>query len=290
MALPTETINGISLCTGAGGLELGIALAEDRVRTVCMVERDAYAAAALVARMEDAALDDAPVWSDVKTFDGRPWRGAVDIITAGYPCQPFSSSGKRKGTADPRHIWPDIARIIREAKPSIVFFENVRGHLDRGFDIVEQDLRGMGFNVKAGLFSAAEVGASHIRERLFILGYTNSECFWHLATDQPVGNRLEATDGKISSGDRFAINRLDNYESPGGSEALSSCGGFAPGPNDFAAWERLLAVSPGLQPAVSRSSDGLDSRLDRLRLAGNGVCPLAAAYAWSTLVADAQGR
>ncbi len=96
------------------------------------VPRQTYAAAVLVARMEDASLDHAPVWDDVGTFDGRPWRGAVDIVTAGYPCQPFSVAGKRRGADDPRHLWPHVARIIGEVEPPFVFLENVAHHLRLG--------------------------------------------------------------------------------------------------------------------------------------------------------------
>ena len=92
---------GLSLCSGAGGLDLGLAIAIPGYRAVGHVERETYAAATLVARMEDASMDQAVVWDDVATFDGRPWRGAVDIITAGYPCQPFSVAGKRRGADDP---------------------------------------------------------------------------------------------------------------------------------------------------------------------------------------------
>ncbi len=133
------------------------------------VERETYAAATLVARMEDAALDQAVVWDDVGTFDGRPWRGAVDIVTAGYPCQPFSVAGKRRGADDPRHLWPHVARIIGEVEPPFVFLENVAHHLRLGFPEVASGLVGMGYRLAAGLFTAAEVGAPHKRERLFIL-------------------------------------------------------------------------------------------------------------------------
>jgi len=89
-----ERQHGLSLCAGAGGIDLGLTIACPGYRTVCYVEREAYAAATLVARMEDKALDPAPLWDDVTTFDGRPWRGAVDILIGGYPCQPFSVAGK----------------------------------------------------------------------------------------------------------------------------------------------------------------------------------------------------
>jgi DNA (cytosine-5)-methyltransferase 1 len=160
---------GLSLCSGAGGLDLGLAIAIPGYRAVGHVERETFAAATLVARMEDAALDHAPVWDDVASFDGRPWRGAVDIVTAGYPCQPFSVAGKRRGADDPRHLWPHIARIIGEVEPPFVFLENVAHHLRLGFPEVASGLVGMGYRLAAGLFTAAEVGAPHKRERLFIL-------------------------------------------------------------------------------------------------------------------------
>jgi DNA (cytosine-5)-methyltransferase 1 len=166
---------GLSLCSGAGGLDLGLAIAIPGYRAVGHVERETYAAATLVARMEDASLDQAVVWDDVATFDGRPWRGAVDIVTAGYPCQPFSVAGKRRGADDPRHLWPHVARIISEVQPPFVFLENVAHHLRLGFPEVAAGLVGMGYRLAAGLFTAAEVGAPHKRERLFILAIRDGD-------------------------------------------------------------------------------------------------------------------
>lgn len=160
---------GLSLCSGAGGIDLGLALALPGYRTVGHVERETYAAATLVARMEDAALDQAVVWDDIARFDGKPWRGAVDIVSAGYPCQPFSVAGKRRGAEDPRHLWPHVARIVGECEPPFVFLENVAHHLRLGFPEVASGLVALGYRLAAGLFTAAEVGAPHRRERLFIL-------------------------------------------------------------------------------------------------------------------------
>lgn len=160
---------GLSLCSGAGGLDLGLTIALPGYRAVGHVERETFAAAIIVARMEDAFLDRAPVWDDVASFDGKPWRGTVDILSAGYPCQPFSVAGKRRGAADPRHLWPHVARIIAEIEPPFVFLENVAHHLRLGFPEVATGLVGMGYRLAAGLFTAAEVGAPHKRERLFIL-------------------------------------------------------------------------------------------------------------------------
>lgn len=166
----------LALCAGAGGLELGIKLAVPGARLVGAVERDAYAAATLVARMEDATLDPAPLWDNVVTFDGRPWRGTVDCVTAGFPCQPFSVAGKRRGTADERWIWPDIARIVGEVRPRVVFLENVPGLVRRGLDRVAGDLAALGFDQEWDVFSAAEVGAPHLRERLFLLAHARCGC------------------------------------------------------------------------------------------------------------------
>ena len=160
---------GLSLCSGAGGIDLGLTLALPGYRTVGHVERETYAAATLVARMADAALDQAVIWDDIATFDGTPLRGAVDLVSAGYPCQPFSVAGKRRGADDPRHLWPHVARIIGEVEPPFVFLENVAHHLRLGFPEVASGLVGMGYRLAAGLFTAAEVGAPHRRERLFIL-------------------------------------------------------------------------------------------------------------------------
>lgn len=160
----------LSLCTGIGGLDLGLNLAIG-ARTVCAVEIDKYCQQVLIARQQDGSLEPFPIWDDLKTFDADEWRGAVDIITAGYPCQPFSVSGQRKGADDPRHLWPAIARHIGAVRPALVFLENVPGHLSLGFPDVAADLSELGYEVAAGIFSAAEVGGSHLRERLFILAY-----------------------------------------------------------------------------------------------------------------------
>jgi DNA (cytosine-5)-methyltransferase 1 len=172
-------VNGLALCSGIAGLELGInrALAGD-LRSVCFVERDSYAASTLVARMEDSALDRAPVFDDLKSFDGTAWRGTVDLISAGYPCQPFSQAGARKGADDPRHLWPEVARIICEVGPRYICLENVRGHLSLGFDRVLGELADLGFDAEWEIVAASEVGAPHRRQRLFVLAYATNDNGW----------------------------------------------------------------------------------------------------------------
>ena len=170
----TEEFRCISLCSGYAGIELGLERVIPNFRTVLYVEVEAFACANLVAKIEQGKLAEAPIWTDIKTFDGRPFRNRVHIITGGYPCQPFSVAGQRKGEQDPRHLWPYIERIIKKVEPVWCFFENVSGHLTIGFPSVYRSLRNLGYSVETGLFTATEVGAPHKRERLFILAY--SEC------------------------------------------------------------------------------------------------------------------
>jgi len=167
-------LNVLSVCSGVGGLDRGLHDALGRAgfapRTVCYVEREAYAAAVLVARMEEGRLDPAPVWSDLGSFDPRPWRGLVDCITGGYPCQPFSVAGKQRAHEDERHLWPRIAELIEQLEPRLVCFENVSNHLRLGGREVLGDLQRMGYRTAASLWRASDVGAPHRRERLFLVG------------------------------------------------------------------------------------------------------------------------
>jgi len=164
-------MNGLALCAGIEGIGLGLKIACPEYRTVCYIEREAYAAAVLVKRMEEGNLDQASVWDDLATFGGKPWRGYVDIVTAGLPCQPYSVAGRREGDKDERYIWPEFFRIVREVQPSLVFLENVPGLL-AWFRPIGEELSGMGYQFEAGIFSAAEVGASHQRKRLFVLAHS----------------------------------------------------------------------------------------------------------------------
>lgn len=286
---------GLSLCAGYAGLDLGIAIAEPAYRTVCYVEREAHAAATLVARMADATLDQAPVWDDLKSFDGRPWRGRVHILSAGYPCQPFSLSGKRRGEHDPRHLWPDVARIIGEVEPAIIFAENVEGHIDLGFAEVADSLRGLGYTPKAGLFTAREAGARHRRRRLFIMAHANrNRCGLHARPDgRPNGPAdVAILHGQDQLGTIQPLERGTRLDAAMADHARDGLGAgddaplFAPGPGELQLWQRLIDRRADLQPAILRTLDGLADRLDRTRGVGNGVCSLAAALAWRTLKAD----
>lgn len=163
----------LALFAGAGG---GI-LAGQMLgwRTVCAVERDAYPAAVLAQRQNDGLLDIFPIWSDVQTFDGKPWRGIVDVISGGFPCQDISTAGSGAGIDGARSgMWREMARIICEVRPRFVFVENSPALTSRGLGRVLGDLAEIGYNAEWGVLSAESVGAEHERERIWIVAYSNS--------------------------------------------------------------------------------------------------------------------
>ena len=170
----SKAVTHLGLCAGYGGIELGLKRAIPDLRTVALCEIEAFAIANLVAKMEAGLMDPAPIWPNLKTFPWEAFRDRVDILTGGYPCQPFSAAGQRKGKQDPRHLWPWIADGIRLLKPRICFFENVEGHISLGLSDVIEDLAGMGYRTTWGLFSASEVGAPHQRKRVFVLAYSSA--------------------------------------------------------------------------------------------------------------------
>jgi len=183
----TKEFTHISLCTGYGGIDIGLKRALGNVRTIAFSEIEAYAVANLVAKMEKGLLDVAPIWTNLKTFPWEKFCGKVDILSGGFPCQPFSGAGEGTGDNDPRHLFPYIKRGVELVGPSIVFLENVQGILKSKLQSnqwsdpintpvllhVFRELERVGYTPTAGIFSASEVGAPHQRKRIFILAVSN---------------------------------------------------------------------------------------------------------------------
>lgn len=221
--------------------------------------------------MEEKTLDRAPIWDDLSTFDGRPWRGRVDLVTGGYPCQPFSLAGARRGAADPRHLWPHVRRIVEEVRPPLCFFENVPGHVSLGLETVVSDLEGMGYRVAALLLGAADLGAPHRRERLWIMAYRESE----RRDEAPLGSQRESLVEESELGHSISAGLAVGESRP---VAAAFPAPWPPGPADV---ERWALVEEAAQPSIRRVADELrtwvdDSRSDRLRALGNAVVPTCA--------------
>lgn len=291
-------LNGLSLCTGIGGKELGLQLAlGEQYRTLLYCEREAAKASRLVARMEDQIIHRAPIWDDLKTLTSAEIGFRVDIITAGYPCQPFSVAGARAGADDPRHLWPDIRRLIQECRPRLIFCENVAGHLSLGFKEVVQDLEGLGYEVAAGVFPACEAGSPHLRKRLYFLAMADAEqgrLRWG-KIDQIRAEKQRAVAERSSCdvGNSAGFRRKHDSAEPRevGGDAQEGWLQEPSGRSGYSIWPS----GPGgdwsqasIKPAVFRVADGTSDWADRLRACGEAVIPVVAAWAFCNL-ADALG-
>lgn len=309
MDLPSTEL---SLCAGIGGLTLGLRRAVVGLRTVCYVERDAYAAAVLVARMEKADLDRAPVWDDLAAFDGKPWRGRVDLVSGGTPCQDLSAAGKQAGLDGERSgLFWEYIRVVKEVQPRFVFWENVAsGATGRALPRVVGAFEEAGYMVAEGpdgrpyvVLGADDVGAPHRRLRVFVLAYAdNSEL-----RQQPRGCSGESGSGAALAGffgsdlayphsaTSGGLGRLRDGERAAHRDNARGRGGelppFPPGPGDSAGWAAVLERWPGLapaQPLLRGMVDGLPAwvdgtRADRLRCLGNAAVPAQVALAWRLL-------
>jgi DNA (cytosine-5)-methyltransferase 1 len=175
-------LHHLDLFSGYGGFSLGLTLAGLQMRTVMYVEWERYPQEIIKARIKDGFLDDAPIWGDISTLDGQQLRGVVDLITAGFPCQPHSVAGQKRGASDERNLWPETLRVIREVEPRYVILENVPGLLSASSDggtpayggTVVGELASLGYSVHWRTIGAEDVGAPHRRKRWWCIGVADS--------------------------------------------------------------------------------------------------------------------
>lgn len=254
-------IHALSLCSGVEGLGRGLAAVLPNLRTVAYCEADPFCHAVLCARMDDGWLDRAPIWPDLRTLDGRAWRGRVDLVFGGPPCQGFSVAGKRRGEHDSRNLLPDTLRVIRECEPAGVFLENVPGALPYFFHVVLPELQAMGYRTAAGLFRASDVGAPHRRERLFVLGYlADGRSVQRFSEREQAGESEESSEQQYarSGGTESLADRAgERWDGLGlqGSLSRRTVGesGFPPwppGPTEWDRWAEILERWPELAPAL----------------------------------------
>jgi DNA (cytosine-5)-methyltransferase 1 len=197
----------------------------ERYRCVGYVEREAYAASVLVARMEDATMDRAPIWDDLESFPGALYRGSVDLVSAGFPCQPWSSAGAGLGASDARWLWSSIAKLLREVEPALLFLENVPPIVSGGgLALVLGSLAELGFDAEWDLFSAHASGAPHLRRRFFLLA-AHADRLRELEPGWPIGAQRE----RPRDGDRWppesGLPRVADGSSEWVAESESAAGG-----------------------------------------------------------------
>lgn len=242
-------LNELALFAGIGGGILAGKLLG--WHTVCAVEKEPYAQAILMARQVDKALDFFPIWDDIKSFDGTPWCGIVDIVSAGFPCQPWSPAGKRLGEADDRNLWPDTIRVIREVKPRFVVLENSSRLPGNPYFVqIIKDLEDSGYCPKVPtIIAASDVGAPHQRKRM-----------WFCSIRDVAKQGLQTgTERRISEAEEKVNSKLD-------SKSKRSSSSW---------WEH--------EPGVGRMVDGLPFTMDRIKALGNAQVPRVAAIAWKIL-------
>lgn len=294
-------MNELALFAGAGG---GI-LAGHMLgwRTVCAVERDAYAAQILAQRQNDGALRPFPIWADVRSFDGRPWRGLVDVVSGGFPCQDISVAGRGAGIDGARSgMWGHMARIIGEVRPWLVYVENSPAILTRGLGRVLGDLAALGYDCRWTVLGAADVGAPHQRDRFWLVAHANgmrqlqpqgSECDqWGRLGDG--SEKLADTNGKPRHEGRQgdAAQESGRWDTDRGGFVADIChtdsaglaqrqGQRSDDGTQLAAIER--ADWWAAEPDVGRVANGVVHRVDRLKALGNGQVPRCAATAWRML-------
>lgn len=315
-----QALRELALFAGAGGGILGGKLLG--WKTVCAVELEPYASAVLCARQNDGILPPFPIWDDVRSFDGNPWKGRVDIISGGFPCQDISCAGKGAGIDGTRSgLWREFARIISEVRPRLVFVENSNQLVKRGLARVLGDLAALGYDAEWEIMGADDVGAPHRRKRLWLLGVdrnANSSSerqireFSGRTTPDSGGIRRN---GSLSNTDGERCDALDTQAGVA-SEAISQAparqlgGTDSDVPNAYEKrlcgsetdkelarerpskhgmenewWKREPGNAPGeAEPELVRVAHGVANRVDRLKAIGNGQVPLVAATAFCRLL------
>jgi len=269
-------VRELHLFAGIGGGILGGMLLGHRC--VGAVEIDPYCRRVLEARQRDGILEPFPIHDDIKTFDGTAWRGRVDVVCGGFPCQPWSSAGKRLGAADPRHLWPEMARVVAECRPAYVFAENVSM---AAFEEPWRDLRGLGYRVPPALcLGAVDVGAPHRRNRWWLLaadancerGRGQKEPLKNLVSDVRWTPQLRHWKGEaepaMANSDRKGLEERQGERGDARAQQPTAVGG------------RWWAT----EPRVGRVAHGVPARVDRLRSLGNAQVPAVAAAAFRELM------
>lgn len=315
-------MNELALFAGAGGGILGGHLLG--WNTVCAVEIEEYPRNILLQRQRDGILPPFPIWDDVCTFDGSPWRGLVDIISGGFPCQDISAAGKGAGITGSRSgLWKQMHRIICEVRPRFAFVENSPMLVRRGLGTVLADLAEAGYHAAWCVLGADDVGAPHVRKRIWILA-EDGEAFdsntysvqctqfrkQHEGFEELDGGRQIRMVAGREMADASCHRRNENevLASLSGSEVCEAskreferAGGlsttFPDGCLPRSGWGEKSQRKAGgnsterrernawwlAEPGLGRVADGVAHKMDRLRAIGNGQVPLVAATAFLNL-------
>lgn len=283
------------LFAGAGGGILADLLLEHNPIGACEIEQ--YPRNVLLARQRDGILPAFPIWDDVCTLDGKPWRGSVDVLCGGFPCQDISSAGKGAGITGARSgLWKEYARLIDEMRPRFVFAENSPLLRTRGLGVVLEDLAALGYNARWGIMGAWHVGAPHKRDRMWVLAYANrpgqqqgNKALARGPSKQFDGSSLQSKNVAYTSDSGLqgrtqpiGPNPSRRQESHG---YTSECGGlwWAYDPAETGDESSIIRESAATEPLVGRLAYGVPDRVGKLKALGNAQVPQCAAMAFNIL-------
>jgi DNA (cytosine-5)-methyltransferase 1 len=291
----------LSLFSGAGGGILGTQLLG--WETIGYVEYNEYCQRVIRQRIEDGCLDNAPIFSDVNAFISEgyadAYKGMVGVISAGFPCQPFSVAGKKAAKDDPRNCWPQTLDIIRRVRPRYCLLENVGGLLSRKhryFETILKDLAESGYDAWWKVISAAEVGGPHKRDRLWIVAHSNSS-----RKLQSEGSKQDKWRWAGYDGEEVAHTSGIRLEEHGHSQAedaierskeVSDTSSSGLEGRELPIGEEEAYTTTGstcwwdTEPRVGRVANGMAHRVDRLKALGNGQVPAVAATAFKVFEPD----
>lgn len=271
-------LNELALFAGAGGGILGSHLLG--WNPICAVERDAYAAQILAQRQNDGILKPFPIWSDVTTFDGRPWRGIIDVISGGFPCQDISSAGRGAGINGSRSgLWFEMARIIGEVRPRFVVVENSPLLISRGLTTVISDLAQMGYDAQWARFSASNFGAPHQRDRIWLVA--NSKSIGLNSNGLPVRKKTEKSLLGISRQNIPYTASIGLQEQRASWYASDPAESYEEKTN--LSFHECIGHIWGIESRLGRVANGVAYRVDRLKAIGNGQVPIVEKCAFNSL-------
>ena len=287
----TKQLNTFHLFAGAGGGILGDLLLGHNPIGACEIE--SYPRDVLLARQRDGILPTFPIWDDVCTLDGKPWRGTVDVLCGGFPCQDISVAGKGAGiTGERSGLWKEYARLIGEMRPRFVFAENAPLLRTRGLGVVLEDLASMGYNARWGTIGAGAIGAPHKRDRMWVLAYASQPGLEGLdwesipkQSEQPRKRHNWAKDISCWHTDPAEILYTEG-EGGGTLRDGEKAEGRVSGINAQHTSERGVPAQNWeckTEPLVGRVVDGVANRVDKFKAIGNGQVPQCAAMAFNIL-------
>lgn len=281
-SIEVKPLRMLDLFAGIGGFSYAGEKLVGGYETVAFCEYDEHAQKVLRKHWPDTEII-----KDIRDLadDAERFRGSVDIVCGGYPCQPFSLAGVRRGDQDDRHLWPEMLRVIEAVRPRWVIGENVAGHITMGLDTVLSDLEAAGYSSRCYVIPAVAADAPHRRDRCWVVGYSDSSCEsdvtfneeMRMAGAKDVGNtgrsRLPRHNGR-QSGQKFAHRCEDVADT--NSQRLqrqrqqpSRVGAEQRNPCDTRWWQS--------EPRVCRVSHGVPGRIHRLKQLGNSIVPQVAA-------------